>query len=228
MHESGKWRAEDGLEPLASLEEFAHLSTARVPSDPNSRHPFRDNPDRLAEAKWRVPVLNRESRQSTSTAFEATPEWSEKGWNMVKYTSIYAKHVHDIWSVISDVPLTPEEQINLSQFSATERPLEEARLKMLKNTEFHKSPEHTTYQALMDAFVERTPFLSTGGYVGIGPREMLPGDLLCVIFGGSYPFVLRQKEIAGLYSLVGEAYCDGMMYGEALEMGLPVQDFVLA
>ena len=227
VNASGRKTHEGGLEALASVETFAHRSQDIVLSNPASKHPLRSDPQRLQEAAWRVPVLNRESVSSTGTAREATPGWSRVGWEMIKYTMTYATHVHDIWKVISNVPLTADEESQLRRFGESERPLEEAKLKMTKNNEFYHRAEHSTYQVLLDAFKERKPFLGKHGSVGIGPLSVREGDLVCVLHGGSFPFILRKTESMGVYHLVGEAYCDGVMAGEALRMGLPVRDFIL-
>jgi hypothetical protein len=47
---------------------------------------------------------------------------------------------------------------------------------------------------------------------------------------GSFPYVLREVEKGGTwgtYKLVGEAYCYGIMDGEALTMGVADQEFKL-
>lgn len=60
-------------------------------------------------------------------------------------------------------------------------------------------------------------FITSKGYFGIGPEVSLPGDKVCVFFGGATPFVLwPQKD--GTYRLCGECYVHGLMDGEAIEM----------
>lgn len=64
------------------------------------------------------------------------------------------------------------------------------------------------------------------------PEESLPGDLICILFGGQTPFVLREVEdmsealreesiVAGgdgkIYVLIGESYIHGIMDGEACD-----------
>lgn len=74
----------------------------------------------------------------------------------------------------------------------------------------------------------RASFLGAKGFVGIGPTSMRQGDLVCVIEGAMFPFILREKDPAeSVYTLVGEAYCDGIMDGEAFHMGLASQTFKL-
>lgn len=54
-----------------------------------------------------------------------------------------------------------------------------------------------------------------GRYV-LGPKVMEPGDVLCVLFGGKMPFVLRPWT-DGRFYLVGESYTHGLMNGEVIE-----------
>ncbi|KAI0449742.1 heterokaryon incompatibility protein-domain-containing protein [Xylaria acuta] len=51
------------------------------------------------------------------------------------------------------------------------------------------------------------------GQVPIGSE---PGDRICILVGGETPYVIRPTG-QGRYRLIGEAYVDGVMHGEALE-----------
>ena len=55
-----------------------------------------------------------------------------------------------------------------------------------------------------------------GRYV-LGPKAMEKGDVVCVLFGGKMPFVLRPWD-DGKFLLVGECYVHGLMQGEAIEL----------
>ncbi|KAJ4993122.1 het domain-containing protein [Stagonosporopsis vannaccii] len=55
-----------------------------------------------------------------------------------------------------------------------------------------------------------------GRYV-LGPRLMQPGDILCVLYGGKMPFVLRSW-CNGDFLLVGECYVHGLMEGQVVDM----------
>jgi hypothetical protein len=57
-------------------------------------------------------------------------------------------------------------------------------------------------------------FTTSSGHFGTGDDTVEPGDLVCVLFGGNTPFVLRG--IDNHYILVGECYVHGMMHGEAM------------
>ncbi|KAH9203959.1 heterokaryon incompatibility protein-domain-containing protein [Leptodontidium sp. 2 PMI_412] len=60
----------------------------------------------------------------------------------------------------------------------------------------------------------RRLFVSQDNLVGLAPACAELGDVICVLLGCRYPVVLRRK--GGHYLLVGEAYMDGYMYGEAV------------
>ncbi|KAK5167776.1 uncharacterized protein LTR77_007475 [Saxophila tyrrhenica] len=83
--------------------------------------------------------------------------------------------------------------------------------------------------SLVQTVVDRKNFfISTQGYIGLGPMDIRAGDMVCVLKGGKVPFILRKTEgpQEGLAeengtvhcTLVGEAYAPGLMYGEAIRM----------
>ena len=51
-------------------------------------------------------------------------------------------------------------------------------------------------------------------YLALAPQETERGDLLCVLYGGQLPLVLRQS--GSCFELIGEAYVHGIMDGEAV------------
>jgi hypothetical protein len=55
------------------------------------------------------------------------------------------------------------------------------------------------------------------GLIGIGPHTLRPGDLVCILFGGLIPYVLRPNGEQFIF--LGECYVHGIMNGEALEEG---------
>ncbi|PMD40372.1 hypothetical protein L207DRAFT_582580 [Hyaloscypha variabilis F] len=70
-------------------------------------------------------------------------------------------------------------------------------------------------------------FITKDGYMGKGKVWVRPGDIVCVLYGGSVPFVLRPVDAK--YLFLGECY--GIMDGEAVSMRsageLQEQTFVL-
>ncbi|KAJ6447012.1 NADH-ubiquinone oxidoreductase 9.5 kDa subunit [Purpureocillium lavendulum] len=75
--------------------------------------------------------------------------------------------------------------------------------------------------------VRRTVYTTEGGRVGMGPEDMVEGDEIVVLYGGTVPHVLRDRG-DGTSIYMGAAYCDGVMDGEALTDGVGRErDFVL-
>lgn len=66
----------------------------------------------------------------------------------------------------------------------------------------------------------RCYFVTSRGWIGIVPGAALPGDDVCIFFGASTPFVVRQLPSAGeaLYRLSGPCKVSGIMKGEATKM----------
>ncbi|KAF7527535.1 hypothetical protein G7054_g10431 [Neopestalotiopsis clavispora] len=70
----------------------------------------------------------------------------------------------------------------------------------------------------------RRLFVSDRGYIGLGADDMRSGDVICLLFGGDSPFLLRDTAM-GHHQLVGEAYVHGVMHGEFLSTKPQPQEF---
>ena len=68
--------------------------------------------------------------------------------------------------------------------------------------------------SFQQATTNRTFFITREGHMGLGPRNIEPGDVVCILVGAQVPFVLRASNDG--YALLGECYCHGIMYGEAV------------
>ena len=72
--------------------------------------------------------------------------------------------------------------------------------------------EHKPFREAIDAFNDDKVFGSTaGGYVGMFPAAARPSDLIWVLFGGEFPFVLRKMGRGQNFQLVGQCYIHGRM-----------------
>lgn len=58
-------------------------------------------------------------------------------------------------------------------------------------------------------------FFTAGKFMGFGPFDMQPGDVVSVLLGLSTPLIIRPAK-GGAYTVVGWAYVHGLMDGEAL------------
>jgi hypothetical protein len=65
-----------------------------------------------------------------------------------------------------------------------------------------------------DVCLERKLFSTRHGMLGLGPRLLREGDLCCILFGATIPFILRP--LGQQYRLVGEAYVHPLIYGEEM------------
>ncbi|KAM5382967.1 hypothetical protein ACJA88_003500 [Fusarium oxysporum] len=73
------------------------------------------------------------------------------------------------------------------------------------------------YRESMRKMQGKRPFLTKMGYLGMGPLDTKSGDVVAVFCGGRIPFILHSvKETGelGVFSYIGEAYCDSVMDGE--------------
>lgn len=61
----------------------------------------------------------------------------------------------------------------------------------------------------------RRLMVTSEGYIGMAPCRARPGDAVVVLFGCSIPLILRREGPREEWQLVGEAYVDGFMNGEA-------------
>jgi hypothetical protein len=84
----------------------------------------------------------------------------------------------------------------------------------------------TKYRLRMQEMAGKRPFISNIGYVGMGPWYMRAGDKIAIFNGASVPFIVRPVG-EDQFRLMGECYCDGLMYGEFIEQGGQVQKIVL-
>lgn len=76
-----------------------------------------------------------------------------------------------------------------------------------------------TIQALerfIGHFHWRRLMTTSNGYIGIAPKQALPGDCICVLPGCYDPMVLRQIDES--FEIVGPCYVCGIMQGEAINM----------
>ncbi|KAL8976583.1 MAG: hypothetical protein Q9205_007436, partial [Flavoplaca limonia] len=61
-----------------------------------------------------------------------------------------------------------------------------------------------------------TFFATVQGQLGFSTSQVQPNDVVYILYGGNAPFVLRPNQNGDSMQLVGDAYIEGVMYGEAL------------
>ncbi|KAI1437376.1 heterokaryon incompatibility protein-domain-containing protein [Xylaria sp. CBS 124048] len=78
----------------------------------------------------------------------------------------------------------------------------------------------TRYITAITRMAGRKPFLSQGGYIGLGPSDLAVGDTITIPYGSTVPIALRRmkKGEDEKYRLVGEVYVFGIMDGEFMKV----------
>ncbi|CAG9946849.1 unnamed protein product [Clonostachys rosea f. rosea IK726] len=79
--------------------------------------------------------------------------------------------------------------------------------------------DRVAQNAMVVALSGRCVLRTTNDWIGLGTVNTLPGDVVVVIAGADVPFILRP--FGDRYRLVGEAFVEGLMFGELFE-GDPV------
>ena len=89
-----------------------------------------------------------------------------------------------------------------------------------------KSPEAGSSQAgsrqaqklrsFIDECCNRRAYRTVSGRSGLGPRDLRPGDVVAIIYGGKWPFILRSVEY-GQHRIIGPCYLSGVMWGAAVQ-----------
>uniref|UniRef100_A0A0B7KM10 Heterokaryon incompatibility domain-containing protein n=1 Tax=Bionectria ochroleuca TaxID=29856 RepID=A0A0B7KM10_BIOOC len=69
---------------------------------------------------------------------------------------------------------------------------------------------------IMGQSLGRLPFITRKGHLVLSYDRVEKGDMIALIKGSQVPFVLRRQDEQS-YLLIGEAYVDGIMDGEAVE-----------
>ncbi|QIX02031.1 hypothetical protein AMS68_007548 [Peltaster fructicola] len=93
------------------------------------------------------------------------------------------------------------------------------RQSLLDEAGLHADREHNALHTMtLGPTRGRVVIVTATGYMGLAPHGAQEGDLLFVVLGSDVPYLLRHKDDG--YELIGEAYLQGIMHGEALEMDL--------
>ena len=65
------------------------------------------------------------------------------------------------------------------------------------------------------------------GRMGLAPAAAQVGDSIAILMGCSVPMVIRPTAGKGDWTLIGECYVHGAMYGEMLDLDHDVVDIEL-
>ena len=76
---------------------------------------------------------------------------------------------------------------------------------------------HLYSQEMPSIWKNRSVFFTHDHMVGLASTSCRVQDIVCVFPGLRHPYILRRSGHADSFLLIGPAYVDGVMYGEALE-----------
>ncbi|KAL5329566.1 hypothetical protein ACEPPN_003080 [Leptodophora sp. 'Broadleaf-Isolate-01'] len=86
---------------------------------------------------------------------------------------------------------------------------------------------HAFIEASLDLWSSRRRFSVTHfGRLACVPKGSRVGDVICILFGGEVPYVLRPAG-GEFYTVVGECYVDEIMHGESLSYDTAPREFRL-
>ncbi|KAH8592030.1 heterokaryon incompatibility protein-domain-containing protein [Bisporella sp. PMI_857] len=190
---------------------------------------------RQTEAVWRVPIGDTEWGDGAQPFTYRATEKSRQGHELIfsLFTMIEqvrkqedmltqminARSTETATAGILDNSNDPDIVSARNELLISSIPLRE----MIKNID---NPAAMSYMAMMDTQKNRRPFVSSKGYIGLGPADMQAKDIICLFLGAKFPYILRSRKDGG-FLFVGEAYCDGIMDGEFMDQNPVMETFKL-
>jgi hypothetical protein len=160
------------------------------------------NAERRAEARWRVPIGDLFWTWTADMCRAKAPE-----------VTVSHRQCREMVQFLAECGRAPPEE----------------QLRMIAEWDWEGKKERgeigTFYEESMRYMIGKRPYLTSEGYLGMGPAGVKAGDVVVVLCGGRVPFILRPTEpelVVGeekkrLFEFVGEAYCDGVMDGEIVD-----------
>ncbi|KAH8731580.1 heterokaryon incompatibility protein-domain-containing protein [Phaeosphaeriaceae sp. PMI808] len=190
----------DGYEEFPYHSCLSHLEEIRLmcmESAARNRGIYPDS-QRQMDALWRVPVGDLEQTDRIRRRIAAPQD------------AAYAALLALCKAMEAMKAMKPSEEISHAEVQDLKR----------------KSEESRWYCSRMGKMCNKRSYLSKSGYVGLGPLQTCPGDLIVILLGAHVPYVLRPSG-ARKFFLLGDTYCDGMMDGEIFSRGAEEEIFFL-
>ncbi|TVY82840.1 Heterokaryon incompatibility protein 6 OR allele [Lachnellula suecica] len=179
----------------------------------------------LNVAGHQVDIISGSMEFSLPRGGKATQRWSKKaeGYNYwrSKFTDYPdGRDPYDSWTrtITGDYVYRNGERIRLSEeYFSIYRSASLPRKEVEENNASIPTKENVfEYEKSLDqAVTSRQFFVTRSGYMGVGPKALQEGDMVCVIAGCNVPLLIRQEGDHHL--LVGECFVWGLMDGEAWE-----------
>jgi hypothetical protein len=64
------------------------------------------------------------------------------------------------------------------------------------------------------SLTNRCFFTTSEGQMGMGHFPTKPGDVVVILYGGDFCFVLHDVDATKKFELIGDVYVHGVMHGE--------------
>lgn len=184
-------RLAEEIEFFENLDRFWELSKQKD-------EPIYESPARREEALWRVPVGDMMHDWGHVGHHRAKPEFA------LEYRS-WRRTLEQYQALGFD--MTAPDWRNSVDEDARKRAVDWA-------VQALREDGGKAYGGVMVEMAQKRLYLTRKGYMGMGPSDMEPGDVVVVFPGARIPFVLRPTAEEDTFTYVGGAYCDGIMDGE--------------
>jgi hypothetical protein len=94
----------------------------------------------------------------------------------------------------------------------------ESKINLVKHVKDTRIDHERYFLSLLYTAANRNTFRTAHGRMGLGQQRILPGDLVCFLFGSSFPIVLRKES--DHYTLIGECFILNFTAPNAAEDGM--------
>ncbi|KAG7128656.1 Heterokaryon incompatibility protein 6 like [Verticillium longisporum] len=182
---TSKWNGGDFQDRLSNFRDAQQLYELAMTKE----DPIYDDPQRRAEALWRVPI---------GDLYDAGDIFSCRAPSAAKFH-------YDRCIALLEIAVTDD-------FGAD---AEEQMANYAKMRHFQKP--YSTYQSAVSGLLGMRPFVTRSGFLGMCAGGTTEGDIVVVFCGSRIPHILRPLQGGERFSFVGEAYCDGIMDGEIVQ-----------
>ncbi|KAF2159517.1 hypothetical protein M409DRAFT_29991 [Zasmidium cellare ATCC 36951] len=147
-------------------------------------------------------------------------EWWQEACGIAQYrSSRFPSRNRAFRAMCRDLKINDQGYYHPDGVDSTERPTPRRRRSLLDETDLSLSTsiENPRQTLTLGPTRGRVLFSTTTGYIGLAPHGTVEGDLIYVVLGANVPFVLRPLT-GHDFTLIGEAYVQGIMRGEFMEM----------
>ncbi|UJO20196.1 uncharacterized protein CLAFUR5_10296 [Fulvia fulva] len=177
-----------------------------------------------AEAFWRALLGNRDRAGQTAPASYSClldslimedpassppPDDSEFPQDLLWHVHLFFKRHADF--VLCGRPLRDYFRDHGSFADAPDR-----RVALIEHFRTEGEQYFNPFRRMMDFMWSRRFAQTKDGYIAVVPNLAKPGDVIAVLYGSSYPILLRPFR--GKYKVVGHCFVQGIMDGEVLDM----------